>query len=48
MDSRDVYWSIIPKGGHYELLIDGKFHCSADTWEEAFKEWQEYYEEHCV
>ena len=26
------------KGNHYEVYINGKFYCSADTFEEAVKE----------
>lgn len=33
---------IIPKGGHVELHINGKFYCSADNTREAIKEYNEY------
>lgn len=42
MENQERYWSIIHKGDHYELYIDGRLHCSADTWSEAFEEYQEY------
>ena len=42
MNVRELCWAIFPVRGHYELYIDGKFYCSADTWEEAYKEYQEY------
>lgn len=28
-------WSIVKCGEHYEVLVDGKFYCSADTATEA-------------
>ena len=34
----DIHWRIVPVWGHFELHINGKFWCSADTYEEAFKE----------
>jgi len=33
---------IAPNRGHWEVYIDGKFYCSADTFNEAVKEYQEY------
>lgn len=31
-------YRIFEKYGHYEVYIDGKFYCSADTMEEAVHE----------
>lgn len=35
-------YRIVPYRGHYEVHIDGKFYCSADTWREADNEIREY------
>lgn len=35
-------YKIVPKHGHYEVYIDGKFYCSADTMNEAAKEIEGY------
>ena len=34
----DIRWRIVPVMGHYELYVNGKFWCSADTYSEAFNE----------
>lgn len=31
-------FSIIPNNGHYDVYIDGKFYCSADSMTEVAKE----------
>lgn len=31
-------YRIIPINGHFEIYVNGKFYCSADTWSEAVKE----------
>lgn len=36
---------IVRKGGHYEVYVDGKFVCSADTVVEAAKELDLFLEE---
>lgn len=33
---------ITPIRGHWEVHIDGKFYCSADTFHEAVRECQDY------
>lgn len=33
---------IIPVKGHYEVYIDGKFYCSADSFSEAQSEIADY------
>ena len=33
---------ITPNQGHWEVYIDGKFYCSADSFNEAVKEYQDY------
>ena len=33
---------ITPKRGHWEVYINGKFYCSADSFNEAVKVYQEY------
>ena len=38
---------ITPNRGHWEVHIDGKFYCSADTFNEAVKEYQDYVKENC-
>lgn len=35
-------YRITPKYGHYEVHINGKFYCSADTMHEAIREIQNY------
>lgn len=35
-------FNIIPKHGHVELYINGAFYCSADTFAEAIREYNEY------
>jgi hypothetical protein len=37
--------NIIPNRGYWEVHIDGKFYCSADTLPEAVKEYQDYMKE---
>ena len=37
-----MFYKIIPKHGHYEVHINGKFYCSADTFHEAVKEAETY------
>ena len=34
--------NITPNRGHWEVYIDGKFYCSADTFSEAVMEYQDY------
>lgn len=36
-------YKIIPVRGHLEVYINGKFYCSADDWDEAVREVEEYY-----
>lgn len=38
-------YKITPRQGHYEIYINGKFYCSADSWLEAAKEIEEYQKE---
>ena len=40
--------SITLSYGHYEVYIDGKFYCSADSAQEAAKEVEEYEKEHAT
>ena len=35
-------FNIIPNNGHFDVYIDGKFYCSADTMPEAAKEIEDY------
>ena len=35
-------YKIIPIKEHYVVYINGKFYCSADTWNEAVKEIEKY------
>lgn len=35
-------YQIITRKGHYEILINGKFYCSADTLPEAEREIEDY------
>lgn len=35
-------YKILPKHGHYEVHINGKFYCSADSFAEAMKEVEDY------
>lgn len=37
-------YDIVPNFGHYDLYINGKFYCSADTVQEAVKELTAYRE----
>ena len=37
---------IVPIRGHFEVHINGKFYCSADTWKEADNEIKEYAVKH--
>lgn len=37
--------TIMPKRGHWEVYIDGKFYCSADNLPEAVMEYQNYLKE---
>ena len=39
-------YRIVPIRGHYEVHINGKFYCSADTWREADNEIKEYAVKH--
>jgi hypothetical protein len=44
-----MVYKIIPVHGHCEVYIDGEFYCTADNWNEAEREIEEYEEEHaCV
>lgn len=38
-----VKYYIKRKHNHYEVYINGKFYCSADTHEEAAREVEEYF-----
>ena len=38
-------FEILPTFGHYELHINGKYYCSADTFGEALKEYDDYVKE---
>ena len=40
-------FEIKPVKGHYEVYLDGKFFCSADTRPEAESEVKSYYEAKC-
>lgn len=35
-------WQIVHRTDHYELYIDGKFYCSADTFQEALEDLEVY------
>ena len=35
-------YRIVPNRGHYEVYINGKFYCSADTRVEAVREVEKY------
>ena len=35
-------YKIVPKYGHFEVHINGKFYCSADTFPEAIMEAEKY------
>jgi hypothetical protein len=37
--------TITPKHGHWEVYIDGKFYCSADSFSEAVMEYTTYMKE---
>lgn len=39
-------FKIVPISGHFEVHINGKFYCSADTWKEADDEIKEYAVKH--
>lgn len=41
-------YSITPVYDHYEVYINGKFYCSADTWFEAVREIEEYQKAMCL
>ena len=41
----DITHEIKPVGNHYEVYIDGKFYCTADTYGEALAEVKEYLNE---
>lgn len=41
-------YSIAPVYDHYEVYINGKFYCSADTWFEAVREIEEYQKAMCL
>lgn len=34
-------YKIVPNNGHYDVYINGKFYCSADTMPEAIQEVKE-------
>ena len=36
-------YNIIPYYGHYQVYINGKFFCSADTFSEAAKEVENFF-----
>lgn len=38
-------FNIVYKQGHVELHIDGKFYCTADTFGEALREYNDYVKE---
>lgn len=40
--------SITPVYDHFEVYINGRFYCSADTWIEAVREIEEYKKEMCL
>ena len=35
-------YKIVPKNGHVEVYINGKFYCTADTMAEAIREVKNY------
>ena len=37
-------FGIIPNAGHYDVYVDGDFFCSADSYNEAVKEIEEWLE----
>lgn len=37
--------NIVPNRGHWEVHINGKFYCSADTFSEAVMEYKKYMNE---
>lgn len=41
----EIHWYIEHVGDHYELYIDGKSYCTADTYSEAYSEIREYLKE---
>lgn len=42
-----ISYKIIPVQGHFNVYINGKFYCSADTYPEAESEIDEYIREMC-
>jgi hypothetical protein len=38
-------FKILPVFGHVELYINGKYYCTADTFSEALKEYNDYVKE---
>lgn len=40
-------YQIISNRGHYEIYINGKFYCSADTYVEAVREVEDFQKEMC-
>ena len=38
-------YQIIPKHGHFEVYVNGKFYCSADNFVEALQELEKYYQQ---
>lgn len=41
-------YTIEPVHGHYEIYINGKFYCTADSTTEAKKEIEAHKAEHCL
>ena len=41
-ETKKMNWKIVHNKDHYNVYINGKFYCSADTFEEAVKELEEY------
>lgn len=37
-------YKIVSTNGHYTVYINNKFYCTSDTWDEAAREINEYYE----
>lgn len=35
-------YKIVNRYGHYEVYINGRFFCSADNWNEAVREVEDY------
>ena len=40
-------YKIVPRYGHYELYINGNLYCTADSWNAAEREIENYEAEHC-